>query len=382
MMDEFPEIYRGVAGEYADLYSKYLEPPKEFFFMSFLTCLGSIVSARIKVNSELKSQPRFYTLLLGESADDRKSTAMNKTLELFDNANIEFNYCGGVGSAEGLHDEFIKITKNQGLVLVYDEFSSFVSKCKIRSSVLLPCVNSLFDNNFYENKTKTSKFRSNDIYLSLLGATTIETYNQIWDSRFTRIGFNNRLFLVPATSKKRIAFPDKIPAKLKHALIMNIVEILDFIEKENTIHIEPDAKLEFEIWYNNKIKSVHTKRLDEYIRRLMVILAVNEKKNSIDINIAKDAIELGKWQLGVRQLHDPIDADNTIAKLEESIRRCLKNKRLKDYELKQKVNYSRYGTWMYEIATKNLERANEIKFNAKQKVWEIGREFFSQNCSQ
>ncbi len=36
----FPDIMTGVAGEYADLYSTYLEAPKHFFYISFLACLG------------------------------------------------------------------------------------------------------------------------------------------------------------------------------------------------------------------------------------------------------------------------------------------------------------------------------------------------------
>jgi hypothetical protein len=36
-------------------------------------------------------------------------------------------------------------------------------------------------------------------------------------------------------------------------------------------------------------------------------------------------IKLCDWQLAVRKLHDLIDADNKIAKMEEKIRRVLSN---------------------------------------------------------
>ena len=36
--EQFPEIYSGVAGEFSELYSNYLESPREFFYMTFLTC--------------------------------------------------------------------------------------------------------------------------------------------------------------------------------------------------------------------------------------------------------------------------------------------------------------------------------------------------------
>jgi hypothetical protein len=40
----FPDIMSGAAGEFAEVYSDVLESPKQFFFMSFLVCLGSVLS--------------------------------------------------------------------------------------------------------------------------------------------------------------------------------------------------------------------------------------------------------------------------------------------------------------------------------------------------
>jgi hypothetical protein len=71
----------------------------------------------------------------------------------------------------------------------------------------------------------------------------------------------------------------------------------------------------------------------------------------------------------VRKLYDPIDAENAIAKMEESIRRHLKREQLKDYELKQKTGANRAGLWIYESALKNLQRAKEIRWDTKSKQW-------------
>ena len=140
---EFPsEVISGAAGEFANLYSQYLEVPRHFFFMSFLTCLGSLVADQLTLASELDPQPRLYTLLLGESGDDRKSTAISKTVNFFQETSAGFPVCWGVGSAEGLQK---KLERGKKLVLCLDEFKQFISKCKIDSSVLLPCVNTLFE---------------------------------------------------------------------------------------------------------------------------------------------------------------------------------------------------------------------------------------------
>ena len=54
----FPDIMTGVAGDFARIYSRHLESPKHFFYLSFLTCLGSILSTRLTLNCELLPQPR------------------------------------------------------------------------------------------------------------------------------------------------------------------------------------------------------------------------------------------------------------------------------------------------------------------------------------
>ena len=49
--------------------------------MSYLTCLGTVLSRRLTLSTEIRPQPRLYSLLLGQSADERKSTSLEKTIE-------------------------------------------------------------------------------------------------------------------------------------------------------------------------------------------------------------------------------------------------------------------------------------------------------------
>ncbi|UCF01628.1 MAG: hypothetical protein JSV14_14870 [Deltaproteobacteria bacterium] len=146
---EFPNwIIAGAAGDFANLYASYLEPPIHFFYTAFLTCLGSVLAKTLTLASELQPQPRMYVIFLGESADDRKSTAIVKTVDFFKIAVSEFAVCWGVGSAEGLQK---RLKQDGKLLLCFDEFKSFVGKCQAQGSVLLPCVNTLFELNHYEN---------------------------------------------------------------------------------------------------------------------------------------------------------------------------------------------------------------------------------------
>jgi hypothetical protein len=97
-----------------------------------------------------------YALLLADSADDRKSTAISKTVSFFMESIADLIACWGVGSAEGLQ-KYLE-GHNKKLLLAFDEFMAFVGKCKIESSVLLPCVNTLFESNYYESRQRIKGF--------------------------------------------------------------------------------------------------------------------------------------------------------------------------------------------------------------------------------
>ena len=362
-------VMSGVADEFSDLYSKVLEPPQEFFYFSFLTCLGNLLADKLKLKSEIEPQPRLYTVLIGESADDRKSTAANKTISFFrETLTEDFNVCYGVGSAEGLQKR-LKDAEPSKLLLFLDEFKQFVSKCKIDSSVLLPCVNTLFESNRYESQTKTTSINLEESYLSILACTTKATFDSMWSSTFTDIGFNNRLWLVPGSGKRKFAIPKQIPISSKNKIKKLLGETCGLIGEMLQMDIVDDAESLHQKWYENIKSSVHAKRIDTYAMRLMPLLAINDKKTTVDKKTVEKVIALANWQLKVRNELDPVDADNTVAKIEEKIRRQLRKKSMKTSELKQYTNARKAGLWFFDAALKNLIKAGEISFDSKTKYY-------------
>lgn len=368
MVIPFPDVMDGLAGEFAAMYARSLEVPKPFFYFAFLTCLGSILADRVTLSTEILPQPRLYTVLLGESADDRKSTAINKVTEFFKDTIADFSTCFGVGSAEGLQK---RLDGSRSVLLCFDEFKHFVSKCKIESSVLLPCVNTLFESNRYESRTSKTDIKLENAYLSLLAASTVQTYERTWDASFTDIGFNNRLFLVPGTAERRFSFPSKIPAKEKTKLMGYLGKVLRSLGDGATVELDvtPSARMLYQDWYMGLERSVHAKRLDTYALRLMILLAVNELRQEIPEDIVRKATALCDWQLAVRKLHDPIDADNKIAATEEKIRRLLRIDPRTDRDLKRGIHVERFGLWFYDTAIGNLQKAKEIKRDKVSQKW-------------
>ena len=367
----FPDgIMTGAAGEFSAVYSAHLEPARHFFFMAYLACLGSIIADRVFLQSEISPQSRLYLLLLGESADDRKSTVITKTIDFYRSVMPEYGVCWGVGSAEGLQKE---LEKHPRLLLAFDEFKSFVSKCQIESSVLLSCVNTLFESDHYEAHTQRKSLVLSDVSVSILAASTIATYERTWDPSFTDIGFNNRLFLVPGKGERRFSFPEKIPLADRERLQVQLIEVINFIGERRELSITQEARDAYHDWYMGLETSVHSKRLDTYAMRFMQLQAVNEKRSEIDVDLIRKVTALMDWQLRVRRLHDPIDADNKIAQMEGAIRKSLDQGRKVERLLKKNVHTERTGLWVFEQAKGNLKRAGEINLG-KDKKWELSQE--------
>ena len=363
----FPlHIMTGAAGYFADVLSECMEPPRHFFFMSYLTCLGAMLSNRITLKTELRPQARLYMVILGESADDRKSTAVSKTVDFFLSAVTDFRVCFGVGSAEGLQRRFLK---DASVLLVYDELKAFVGKAKVDGSILLPMVCTLFESNRYESHTKDREIILTEARLSILAASTIETYERCWDSAFQDIGMTNRLFIVPGQGKRQHAIPGRVPSHEWDVMKNDLGKILRVASMTPELDITPGARALYESWYLNLEQSIHTKRLDTYALRFLILLAVNAGKSEVDEPIVQDAIDLMNWQLQARRMHDPVDADSAIAKIEEKIRRVLTTGPRSEYELKRAVHYSRIGTWVYNNAVRNLTKSNEIHFDKAAKAW-------------
>ena len=258
---EFPDVMAGFASDFAATYASFLEVPKEFFYMGALTCLGNILADRIALNSEIPSQPRFYTLLLGESAFDRKSTAVTKLVDFFKETISDFKVSWGINSAEG----FQKLLKDGGrLLLCFDEFKSFLGKAKIENSVLLPCVNTLFESNRYQAVTKEHNILMEGVYLSILAASTIDTYENTWSPQFTDIGFNNRLFIVPGTAERKFSYPEKIPDAKKAALKSRLRDVLYHALICRELELTTEAKESYHAWYMSLAgnPSIHARRID------------------------------------------------------------------------------------------------------------------------
>ncbi len=307
-------------------------------------------------------------MILGESGDDRKSTTIRLTVEFFQEAlgPEAFAVSHGVGSAEGLAEE---LSGSPELLLVSDEFRTFVNKAKIESSVLLPCVNTLFESNRYHSATKGHRIALEDAHLSLLAACTKDTYSTIFGRAFTDIGFVNRLFVVLDSAKRRFHLPPQIPPDEKAALRSHLQDLIKGLDSlcelgdPYLMPLTPEADDVFRRWYETLPHSIFSKRLDTYGHRLMPLLAVSMGSREVDRQVAEAVVAMLDYEFAIRRIADPVDAENKTAELEERIRRSLARGPVPEKGrggLRKSLHYERYGFFIWNAAISNLERAGDI----------------------
>jgi hypothetical protein len=313
--------------------------------------------------------PRLFTVLLGDSYGTKKSTAMKtilfefeKILERLSVNNLRILY--GVGSSEGLMRE---LTYKPFVLLAYDELKGFVDKSKVQNSCLLPMVTSLFEGENWDNVTRRSKqsLSIRGAHLSLIGCCTLDTYAEMWTPESIAIGLPNRLFVVRGTRKQKVALPkppDETALCEIRKRIINQIETLD-------LHTNDQVRLEFTDearecwtgWYENLPESEHIRRLDTIGLRLLALIALTTDKNLVDLETVEIVKSILAYEFAIRKLTDPINADNIIARLEESIRRVLETSGpLKKRDLRRKTHADRCGLWAFDKALENLTNAGDI----------------------
>lgn len=358
-----PDAIIGSVGDLAKELARGTEVPEEFFFAAGLTMLGAICDGDLQLDIGFDVQPRLYTVLLGDSYEAKKSTAMKKTIEFFEQLKVpqKPRVIYGVGSAEGLGTV---LQESHHVVLAYDELKSFIEKTKVQGSVLLPMVTALFEQNRWQNITKNKKKSQpiEDANLSMIGCCTTATFSDMWTTEAISIGFPNRLFVVNADRKGKVAWPsppdEKVLAELRVRIQTQIARL------PLTLPITPEAKQAWEDWYNNLPSSEHTRRLDTIGFRLLGLVALITDKDSIDLETVNTVRAILNYELNVRIVTDPVDADGKISKLEEKIRRSLQAKGpLSRRNLRRATHADREGLWAFDQAIKNLERAGDITVN-------------------
>jgi hypothetical protein len=366
----FPEEgFVGVAADYANLYAEFTEASRPALYFTFLTYLGAMLAPRVFLESELRPWPALFTVVIGPSGTPRKSVALRLTDTFFQECVAGFGdfVHHGAGSAEGLarhlgRDEDTGAVRP--LLLYLDEFRMLLDKARTEGSIVAPLLCTLFDYTRFDNSTKGGRIKVRDGYLSLIAACTTETYATAWVPALVNIGLPNRLWLVVGEPTHPVALPRPVPQDRRDVIACTLDDHLDALAKTSgVLRLTEDARARWETWYAQRPRTLYSVRLDTYGWRLMLLLSVSRGHvATVSLDTVERVCLLLDHQHQLRQFLDPVDAENVIARLEESCRRYVRQAgTIKIRDLKRAVNASRFGIWMFTKALDNLAADGEVK---------------------
>jgi hypothetical protein len=372
---------------------------QEYFIESIKTIVGAIAGHRLQPHTIGKEQPaRFYTILIGDGGSG-KSTAAKWAADLFIGTGLlyETSQSGAFmnigaakarfGSQVAMEEGFIKHPR---ILQTSDEVTTMIEKFSINGSggSYLDISNELFEYTPTLPQCLTKGSGKNpapirEVHYSVLGCTTPRRWqNSFKKSNTENSGFFQRLNIVANTNVRTVpelATPDFTELKDRfvrkiQALEYQIVEVIKTEDATELFNSWFDAKKEE--WKN--LPSDVTGRLQVMAQRNASHLAwlmsgedvvpdpdkTNERiEVKCDEDIMRRAIALAEYELRVRQLHKPIEADNDYALVENMIEQHFVStggKPTTKRRLYRILHADRHGTKIFDSCIDNLVREGII----------------------
>jgi len=361
----------GLAGEYAALYGAVTEVPESFLFWAWLTVFGHCVSKKIRLSGLHEVRPLLYAVLLGESGETKKSTALLMASNFFNDLGGQTIFAKtreqwGGGSAEGVAQ---RLQEDPCLLMVFDELQIFIDKASQDGSVLLAMVNSLFESGRYDNFTRQQPIQVRGARVAIAAASTVETFSNLFGDKHADIGFINRLWLVRDHATKSVAFAKEPPAEDVNDLMNRTRNSLVRIEDEyganassaTVYNFEPDALMMWEAWYPTKAKGDVGKRLDTIGARIMLLLAASMGYRVITRDVVRATLAWLEYEAIVRRECYPVVAESRFAALQQKILRALGRGSMFERDLERACNANRSGTCQWQRAIDGLLTAGKIQ---------------------
>ena len=399
--------------DFAQLCGKDNFIPHEFFIESIKTVVGAVCGHRIQPDGYDNQQPaRWYTILIGPGGGG-KSSASKWAINLFIGTGLVYELSqtgaflrigcakGSFASASGMSK--IGWSKHSRILQVYDEVTTVIEKFSITGSggSFLDMNNELFEYcpSVPLSITKDSKndtFPRGEVHNSILGCTTpLRWQNAFKKTNSDNSGFFQRLNVISNASSDRVA----------QLLVPDLSEIRDrFVRKIQPLEFQrvvvrqtPEATELFDKWYSEKLTEWENVS-DDIKGRIQVMVVRNashlawlmsgddvtpdaEKANepievSCDEDIMNRAIALAEYEVRVRQLHKPIEADNPYAQIENAIERYFvenEGQPVTRRQLYRLLTANRHGSQIFDRCVMNLIQEGLMKIGDREGPKKRGR---------
>lgn len=184
-----------------------------------------------------------------------------------------------------------------------DELETFMKKAAGNTSTLRPILTSMYSSNEVSTKSRTSGASiASEPFLSLTANVPPESLRHLMTSNDAFSGFLNRFTFVTARLEKDQRFKNKKVDFDTDALSLQLRELLAWCQVRREITMSPEAEELLEEFFKIEVSAAvplvkedadsMLARLDLFIKKYLLLFAVNEMKEVVDVPIAEKAIRL------------------------------------------------------------------------------------------
>lgn len=328
-LPRFPEL----TGSLNDL-AKALCPdlPYEFKIMAAVTHFGLIRSGLDTFEgADAHLQPRFYTCLVGDP-NTGKTAAINEVRKIMAILKpLNMATVTSVDSGPALVDEFGNLQKNLPpmppdktlrVLLDPDELKDIFEKSKVttqsRNSLVSEFLRLLETNITGNHARRSGKTQLDNCHLAVLGGATPEGYQVMWTGTGGGVnGLQSRYVVVttdaPRLPIKRAPNTPELPA---------VIERLQAQAKQpaQAICISPEAWQLLEDWWGSGRDKLSGLRAEDFVKRLLLVLATTNDVTVIGTELMKQGIAFGDYIIACRERFNPADSYSWTQALETEIR--------------------------------------------------------------
>lgn len=301
-------VYHGLAGRFVDLLQHSTEAPLEYRLAAVLTMAGALVGRRAWLVYSRPTYANLFTLLVGQTADSRKTTVMGFALDLmqavaeFTTAKVKSLY--GLASVEGL----AAAMKDGGspesyrIVTVEDELKSLLRKSQQKAvGNLIPRLTELYNcGRAFEVNTKSDRAIINDPFVCIVSGSTPAWFAESIGESEISGGFLNRWMMFTGKTEKLIPFPSA-PDPGKWALLVH--ELAGAVQEANgEYELTTEARELFSDFYltfrrrkEDGLRAEATARTDLHAMKFGLLYAVLDRHRQIEVEDIGRGITLASF---------------------------------------------------------------------------------------
>ena len=375
---DFPEeAFTGLFKSYLDLVGPCTEAPSSYHWVTCLTMTGLLLGRNVFIRSPFPLYPNFYSLLVGSTGLNRKSTAMTFGVrEILHKIPNNIVYVPGALSSEGIYEELSKRSGCQ-LLLYCDEMRSLLNVAGRQGTAdILPRLNSLYGCPDTDGLTRRGNSTKVEFpFVSLIAGTPKEWLTSAISDGEIMGGFVNRFLCVDGISTKDIPFtPQPSPDASRH-FIEQLNKVIDLCGSPVEMNWSPGAQTLFEKFYcawrerqrsRSGETAAITNRITDHVVKIGMVYSVSEGQNEMTDNAIATAIQIGDY---LERTAISIFGDTGLSKqgrVEQMIINRLKaNGGMMEYRALQRTLGGKSDGESFIKAIKTLQLAEQIKLTTK-----------------